>query len=413
MRCNANVMGKLFLTVMLVFAVWVNSVKSAEIELSVATDQASYWPNEVITVSVTAYNPNDYEVTLDFPSSHQASYIVDDVYDWSSDKGFFDALTQVTIGPGSFHTWDFNHDWEYTYGEYTYGYDLSIGTHSVVGYLQPYGVISDYTDEMQIIFDTQSPSLEFEVIVAPPPPTDLLIDFDYYPDGDKAETTGNLLEQYAPWGVHFRTISNNNKRSPSVQSGNDNQYAKVSSTTYPPGFNIVADFDMPIYSVEVDVSSAVGRTVTMIAKDSDGAIIDSVVSASVPDVSNWFDLLQLDTTTPIASVEWWPSEQNASIWIDNLHVVSGPPPPTGDFDGDGDVDGVDFWHWQAGYPSTSGGTLDTGDADGDGDVDGVDFGIWQANYPANVGGAVMTMTPEPATLGLVLIGSLVLLRRRR
>ena len=58
----------------------------------------------------------------------------------------------------------------------------------------------------------------------------------------------------------------------------------------------------------------------------------------------------------------------------------------------------------------SGASLGDGDADQDGDVDGVDFGIWQANYPTNVGGAATI--PEPATLGLLLMGGLALLRRK-
>ena len=81
----------------------------------------------------------------------------------------------------------------------------------------------------------------------------------------------------------------------------------------------------------------------------------------------------------------------------------------GDFDGDGDVDGVDFLYWQAGYPTASGASH--GDADDDGDVDGVDFGIWQANYPTNLGGSAAI--PEPTTLGLFVIGGLALLKRRK
>ena len=86
----------------------------------------------------------------------------------------------------------------------------------------------------------------------------------------------------------------------------------------------------------------------------------------------------------------------------------------GDFDADGDVDGVDFGLWQSGYPTASGASLVDGDDDGDGDVDGVDFGLWQANYPGAVPAPVAgaTAVPEPATLGLLLIGALVLLRRR-
>ena len=85
----------------------------------------------------------------------------------------------------------------------------------------------------------------------------------------------------------------------------------------------------------------------------------------------------------------------------------------GDFDLDGDVDGVDFSHWQIGYPMASGSTLDTGDADGDGDTDGVDFGIWQANYPYGVGAGAMAGTPEPATLVVLALASLGMIIRRR
>ncbi len=91
------------------------------------------------------------------------------------------------------------------------------------------------------------------------------------------------------------------------------------------------------------------------------------------------------------------------------HTVTELP---GDFDGDGDVDGVDFGLWQAGYPTASGAGLINGDADADGDVDGVDFGIWQANYPTNLGGSAAI--PEPATLAVLALGGFaVLLRRKR
>ncbi len=84
---------------------------------------------------------------------------------------------------------------------------------------------------------------------------------------------------------------------------------------------------------------------------------------------------------------------------------------SGDFDADGDIDGVDFGLWQSGYPTASGASLADGDADGDGDVDGTDFGIWQANYGTSAGAGAMAI-PEPATLGVLIMGGLALLRRR-
>ncbi len=98
----------------------------------------------------------------------------------------------------------------------------------------------------------------------------------------------------------------------------------------------------------------------------------------------------------------------------NLYYLNGGDPKQffyGDFDLDGDIDGVDFGLWQTGYPTASGAALADGDADGDGDVDGTDFGLWQENYPTNLGGSATI--PEPATLALILIGGLALLRRRQ
>ena len=70
-------------------------------------------------------------------------------------------------------------------------------------------------------------------------------------------------------------------------------------------------------------------------------------------------------------------ENSANIGYIELTAIDIPA----DFDGDGDVDGVDFFTWQTGYPTASGTTKATGDTDGDGDVDGVDFLTWQTWYP--------------------------------
>ena len=143
----------------------------------------------------------------------------------------------------------------------------------------------------------------------------------------------------------------------------------------------------------------------------DVSLIDSFVpvSGNTFDILDWgtlsgtFDLINLPGLS--AGLDWDESNLYTTGEISVVPTVLG-----GDFDEDNDVDGVDFGLWQTGYPTASGATLGDGDADADGDVDGVDFGIWQANYPTNLGGSAAI--PEPATLALVLIGSLALFRRR-
>ena len=106
------------------------------------------------------------------------------------------------------------------------------------------------------------------------------------------------------------------------------------------------------------------------------------------------------------------SHSNTSSLYDNLVIgaAGGTASFAGDFDDDGDVDGDDFLVWQNGMPTASGAAKSGGDADGDGDVDGDDFLIWQNQFPSP---AALSNTPEPASLGLLALGGLLMLRRRR
>ena len=73
-----------------------------------------------------------------------------------------------------------------------------------------------------------------------------------------------------------------------------------------------------------------------------------------------------------------------------------------DFDGDGDVDGLDFLIWQRSF-----GVDDGGDADGDGDTDGEDFLAWQTQFGSSAGEG-SSVIPEPNELLLFGILMLVL-----
>ena len=91
------------------------------------------------------------------------------------------------------------------------------------------------------------------------------------------------------------------------------------------------------------------------------------------------------------------------------HTLIGPPPLPGDTNGDGFVGGDDLAtvldNW-----GLSGATRRLGDLDGDGSVGGADYtevvAYWGSGTPPEV-------IPEPATLGLMLVGGLAMCRMER
>ena len=82
-------------------------------------------------------------------------------------------------------------------------------------------------------------------------------------------------------------------------------------------------------------------------------------------------------------------------WVDFANPLT--PTAAGDFDKDGDVDGIDLGFWKGAFGQTA-----AGDADSDGDSDGADFLTWQRNYAPGAAVGATAAVPEPAALALLL-----------
>ncbi len=266
---------------------------------SVATDKSAYVAGELLITEISAHNPNVEDIILWFGSSRQAYYTMDSTY--TSPRGGYSVITSATIPAQSSYTWNVAHDWA--------AYDLTLGSHSVVGIVGNAG---------------SSPANTFDIISQTLPTSDVFIDFETLPDGRVIGTSGGLDHEYVAWGVHFGKIKNGAEEFVPIHADGNNHYVGAGSTSYPPGFNIFAEFDMEVYGVSANVSSAVGQTITMIARDSNGVFIDSVVSDVV--TSGWVaNPVTLQSQTPIASVEWWPAAQNAYVMVDNLYLTIPEP----------------------------------------------------------------------------------------
>lgn len=126
----------------------------------------------------------------------------------------------------------------------------------------------------------------------------------------------------------------------------------------------------------------------------------------IPDRKSVEDRMQLANDEGLQHVIIWelgqdlpPSDPQSLLKIaaDKLSSLTAVP---GDFNGDGDVNGVDLVQWQAGF-----GHDGSGDADGDKDSDGRDFLIWQRNFSPTAGSLNTSAirVPEPTSFVLTMI----------
>ena len=356
-RADANGLTAALVTIFVLGAA--TPARALPVEITSWTDRDTYVPGQTIRVSVDAYNPNPYDVTLNFGSTLQSKYIMDGWYEYPQ-MGFC-VLTEAVVPAQGSYTWEYCHAW--------WDYDLSLGFHTISGEVVGYG---------------ESAMSYFQV--APPvlPEENFTIDFDTMPDGSEPVFT-RIYKDYAAWGVHFRSTSSSSGPMPTRSDVDGDLRATINRCTYPPGFNIVADFAMPVYGIMADVCSAVGRTVTMVARDAEGNEIASVTSEPIAEGSELVGPIELNCDVPIASVEWWPSSQNSSVSVDNLRIFVTGPHIAGDLDCDGfvgqaDLDAVLIAWGQYVAPRTT-----PADIDGDGFVGFNDLvvvlGCWGRGHP--------------------------------
>ena len=102
----------------------------ADYRIDFKLDKEIYLEGESIEIVIHVINWSEQELTLEFPTSHQVDYFIDDSYQWSEGRGFTEAETTVTILPGEMHNWKFTHtpeDYAVPPGEHTIAVKL-VGT---------------------------------------------------------------------------------------------------------------------------------------------------------------------------------------------------------------------------------------------------------------------------------------------
>lgn len=119
----------------------------------------------------------------------------------------------------------------------------------------------------------------------------------------------------------------------------------------------------------------------------------------------WSHQLTAQEAEAFSKENWLAGDDGWNPVIDIL------PDPSADFDGDGDVDGVDFLVWQRGFGLTGQVDNSNGDANGNGNVDSEDLTEWQSKYATSntLNDASAVALPEPCTAAMFWGVSIVVL----
>ena len=122
---------------------------SAQIQVGMWTDKPSYIYGDTVAMTITAYNPTADTVILNFGSSCQVSYTIDD-FNFIDHAGCATVLTSRTVPPFGTVQWDFL---KYPYHN-SGSPHLALGAHAVTGQVLGYA-----TSDTLIIFVTPPTSV--------------------------------------------------------------------------------------------------------------------------------------------------------------------------------------------------------------------------------------------------------------
>jgi hypothetical protein len=101
-----------------------------KLEVTVSTEKEVYSVGEEIPIAVKITNHSESEVVLEFRTGRHAGYMID-TYTQFDGSDLTDEYSEIPLGPGESHQWDFVHDPQ--------DYPLTPGRHPLVGIVVGYG----------------------------------------------------------------------------------------------------------------------------------------------------------------------------------------------------------------------------------------------------------------------------------